>query len=458
MKHFVWRSIAVSSVLIVALSVNAETRPQYGGTLRLSAGASLTSLDPAETSLSESLAHRNVFSLIFDTLVTFDSAGQPRPALAESWQLSRGNQSCQLRLRQGVKLHDGTPLTVEIAAASLRFANSSWNVLSTGDGLVLEIANPNHDILRELSLSRNAIVKRGAADSVPIGTGLFRIASWEAGKKLTLSANDDYWGGRPYVDRIEVSFGQSLRDQNTDLQLGRIDLVELAPEQAQRSPQDGRQIKSSAPVELLALLFVRDFSSSDEKNLREALALSVERNSIRDVLLKRAGIPAGGILPTWMSGYGFVFSYASDLPRARQLRGTVKSAPAWKLGYDAGDPLNRLLADRVALNAHDAGLSLQPVSSGDSDLRLVRIPLESSDPWVALDDFLNRCGMNPAVNKGNSVQDLYTAEQNALNSDRVIPLFHLPVSYESSAALRGWSIHADGSLDLSNAWMEMAKR
>src|SRR5579871_2209891 len=170
MKHFGWRWLAASSALFIALSLKAETRPQYGGTLRISSRASLSSLDPAVASLSDSLAGRNVSSLLFDTLVTFDKAGRPRPALATSWQLSSTKQGCQLRLRPGVKLQDGTPLTAEIAAASLRFANPAWSVESTADSIVLENVNSNHDILRDLSLARNAIVKRGT-DQVPVGTG-----------------------------------------------------------------------------------------------------------------------------------------------------------------------------------------------------------------------------------------------------------------------------------------------
>ena len=423
----------------------------------MSARAALSSLDPAEVSLYDSLAQRNVSGLIFDTLVTFDKSGRPQPALAQSWQLTRGGLSCELRLRADVKLHDGTQLTPEIAAASLRFANPAWNVLSTGDRVVIENDIPNHDFLRELSLARNAIVKRGTIGGTPIGTGPFRVVSWDPAKKLVLSANDEYWSGRPYLDGIEVSFSQSFRDQATALQIGRSDLVEIAPEKAQHSAQAQTKIAESAPVELLALLFARDAASTDEKNLRDALALSVERNSIREVLLKRAGIPAGSILPTWMSGYGFVFPSAADLPRARQLRGNIRTVPTWKLGYDSNDPLDRLLAERIALNAHDAELLVQPVSSGASDLRLVRIPLDSVDPWIALVNFLTRCGMSTTVNRGNSIQDLYAAEQSALRADRVIPLFHLPVSYESSAALKGWSVQVDGSVNLSNAWLEPPK-
>src|SRR5208282_4000593 len=144
-----------------------------------------------------------------------------------------------------------------------------------------------------------------------------------------------------------------------------------------RDSQAGRRLANSAPVELLALLFARDAASPDERLLREALALSVERGSIRSVLLQGAGQPAASILPNWMSGYGFVFSTDADLPRARHAREQVHTIPTWTVGYEGNDSVARLLAERIALNAKDAGLSLQPTSAGVADLRLVRIPLAS---------------------------------------------------------------------------------
>ena len=214
---------------------------------------------------------------------------------------------------------------------------------------------------------------------------------------------------------------------------------------------------TSAPTELLALMFVREASSPEEKNLREALGLSIERGSIRNVLLQGAGQPAASLLPTWMSGYGFTFKSDADLPKARQLRDQVRSVPTWTIGYDSSDPLARLIAERVALNARDAGLSLQPSSSANGDLRLVRIPLSSTDPWVALAELDSQFGLQAPKIKGSSIEDLYATEQAALATERLIPLFHLPASYASAPGLRNWTLRPAGSWDLSAAWLEGAR-
>src|SRR5579862_3098622 len=443
MKRFVWRWLAISSLLAVALVAGAETRPQYGGTLRIAMREAPLSLDPADASQPDSFARRSVTLLLFDTLVSADEAGRPKAGLAESWQ-PRGNQSWQFHLRAGVKFHDGTPLTAELAAASLRTSNLSWNISAEADSLIID-GGP--DLPAELALSRNAIVKRDPSGTLS-GTGPFHIADWRPGKKLTLAAEENCWRGRPFLDAVEIEMNRSFRDQMTALELGRSDLVEIAPEQAQRMPQDKNRMARSSPIELLALLFARDASSPDDKILREALSLSVERGSIRSVLLQGAGQPAAGILPTWISGYGFVFSPDANLAKAKQLRSQVRSAPVWTLGYDGSDPGSRLLAERIALNAKDAGISVQPTGSSSSDLRLVRIPLASSDGWVALEDVRKHLGLPPV--KGGSVEDLYAAEQALLGSQRLIPLLHLPVSYASSANLRNWSLRPDGTWNVAD--------
>ena len=267
-----------------------------------------------------------------------------------------------------------------------------------------------------------------------------------------LAAADDCWRGRPFLDAIEIEMGKSFRDQTTALELGKADLVEVAPEQAHRLSQQGRHMANSLPIELFALLFTREAPSPEEKQLREALAWSVERRSIRSVLLQGAGEPAASILPNWMSGYAFVFPIEADLPRARQTREQVRSIPAWTLGYDSLDPLARMLSERIALNAKDAGLLLQPTTTGSADLRFVRIPLASADPWIALADAAKMAGL-PAVKDQKEVESLYASEVGLLATRRLIPLFHLAVSYAAASTLKNWSLRPDGSWNLGDAWL-----
>ncbi len=455
MKLFACHWLAVSSLLLSALA-RGETRPQYGGTVHVMMRAAQATLDPADATIPDSFARRSVTFLLFDTLVTMNDGGRIQPGLAESWQSAKGNLRWQFRLRHGVKFHDGTLLTSEIAAGSLRMGNPTWSVRPDGDSVVIDCNEPNSEILAELAESRNAIAKRDGPEKLS-GTGPFHIVEWQPGKKLTLAADEDCWRGRPYLDKIEIDMGRSSRDQASALEGGRAEVIEVVTEQAHHFSTARGRLVSSAPAELLALIFSRDVSSAEEKLMREALSLSVERGSIHSVLLQGAGQPAGSLLPTWISGYGFAFPAQADLSKARQLRSQVRVSRIWTIGYDPNDALARLVVDRIALNARDAGLSLVPTSVGSTDLRLMRIPLVSSNPWIVLQGIISQVGIPGIKHNGGSLDELFAAEQAALATYRIIPLFHLPVSYAGDTSMKDWGVREDGSLDLAHAWLGVAK-
>jgi len=442
--------------LLLASVAFAETRPQYGGTVHVALREAPASMDPGDETQADSFARRNLLALIFETLVTVDDRGRTHPGLAADWQAAPGNQRWQFHLRPGVRFHDGTALTAEVAASSLRTANPSWKVFAEGDSVIVERDHADADLVAELALARNSIVKRNSGGKLS-GTGPFHIEDWQAGKKLALGAEEDHWRGRPFVDTIEVEMGRNFREQLVELEWGKADLVEVAPEQGHRAAMEGRRVSSSQPMELVALLFGGDAQTADEKLLRSALAQSVERDVMRGVLLQGAGQPAASLLPTWMSGYGFAFSTDADLNQARRERAQLRTAPNLTVGYDANDSVARILVERVALNAKDAGLVLQPTTASSATLRLVRIPLASADPWIALENVAATLGVVMPPVKGHSVEDLYAAERALLAGQRVIPLFHLPAEWATSPGLKDWRAAADGSWRLDEVWVEKEK-
>jgi ABC-type transport system substrate-binding protein len=451
MKLSGWQWLAASSLLLAALGTNAKTRPRYGGTLHVSMREAPNSLDPADTTQLDSFARRNLTFLIFETLVTTDDNGYIRPGLATSWQSTNSGQRWQFRLRMGVTFHDGTALIPVVAAASLRAGNPSWKITSDADSVTIELDAPRFQVLDELALPSNAIAKK--ADNGKIfGTGPFQIAEWQPGKSLRLAASENYWAGRPYLDAIEIEFGKSFHDQLIALELDKADLIEIPSEQSHRISITNHRLSSSQPMELIALVFTHDAQSPEEKSLREALALSVERVSIRNVILQGTGQPAASILPNWMSGYAFTFSTASDLPRARHLRDETRTAPTWTISYDTADSFAGRLAERIALNARDAGLRVQPTEAPVADVRVTRITM-SIAPVVTLDVVAASAGLPPPQINGNSAEDLYAAERSLLATQRVIPLFHLPVVYAASPSLQDWKPGPDGVWNLCDAWL-----
>jgi peptide/nickel transport system substrate-binding protein len=441
--------VAIS--LFCALGGRAAARPHYGGTLHVEMRAAPTSLDPGDAAQPDWSGYRNLSSLIFDTLVSLDAQGKPEPALATSWQAESGDQRWQFFLRHGVTFQDGAPVTPDAVAASLRKTNPTWKVFSEGEAVVIERDSPAPNLPAELSLSRNAIARRDGGRIS--GTGPFSVSQWTPGKRLMLAARDDYWGGRPFLDAIEIELGKSLGEQMISFDLGKTQLIEVAPEQAHRAIAEGRHIESSAPIDLIALVFGRDPQSPEDARQRQALALSIDRDLLSTVVLQGGGEPAGGLLPNWMTGYAFLFPTSIDLAAARQVRSEIPHTTSWTLGYDPADPTGRVIAERIVLNARDAGMGMQITTASSADLRIVRLPLISIDPQIALDELASEIGLPQSKSAFNSIDDLYAAENKLLQSQRVIPLLHLRTANGVSKTVRNWWTARDGSWLMPNVWL-----
>jgi len=442
----------VASSLMLAVFAHAETRPHYGGTLRAATRAAPLSLDPVQ---SDAITSRNLFSLIFDTLIVFDRAGRPQPSLAASWEADAANQRWRFSLRSGVTFADGTAVNADAVAASLRAANPSWKVGTGNNTVVIERDLPAPDLPAELALPRNSIVKRDGGKAT--GTGAFTVSQWDPGKKLVLAAREDYWGGRPFLDSIEIELGRNLREQLIAFDLGKLQIIEVAPELAHSAGAQGRRIESSFPGELIALVFAREPSPPEDARLRDALSLSIDRKLLNTVLVQDAGEATGGLLPNWMTGYGVVFPAEMDLRRAQQERSEIARAALWNLGFDANDPLERVVAERIVLNAQQAGLRLQLANGTAADLRLVRILLASPDPHIALRELASALGFPPPKFGSGSIEELYEAENSLLQSKKVIPLLHLRSAAAVSALVKGWSEQPDGNWRLADVWLTPEK-
>jgi ABC-type oligopeptide transport system substrate-binding subunit len=290
------------------------------------------------------------------------------------------------------------------------------------------------------------------ADPPPLLTTGFTIARWEAGRRAVFEADENAPGGRPFLDAVEIVMGRSLRDQSNDLELGRADLVELGPAELRRQAA-GRRVWSSSPVRVLALAFAARPTVADDARLREALALAVDRSAIHTVLLQRQGEISGALLPQWLSGYAFLFPTATDLPRARQL-----ATGARPISLAVADPAHRAIAERIALNARDAGLRVSVTAQPENaDVRLMELRIVSADPGRALAALASALALGEPA-RADSPEQAYAAERALLDGFRVIPLIHLPDVYGVGPAVKGApGITPLGEWRFENLWLEGAR-
>jgi hypothetical protein len=154
-----------------------------------------------------------------------------------------------------------------------------------------------------------------------------------------------------------------------------------------------------------------------------------------------------------MTGYGAAFSTQTNVQRAKALLADSRQ-PALALSYDPRDPHAQLIAERIALNAREAGITVQVSLSGAEDIRLVRIALPSPDPALSLRETARQLALVSPVLHGNTVEDLFQAEHALLDDDSVIPLFHLPIASAASARVRGWVSDQLGLSNLADLWLE----
>jgi len=131
------------------------------------------------------------------------------------------------RLRRGVTFSDGTPLTVESAAAALRIANPTWRIATrcgkpSSCRLMLRTETSGGT-----ALVRNSVVRReGGKLAVRGRLGDAR----QPGRKLTITAREDYWNGRPFLGSVEVDWKSDPRSPT--INWSSYQLAEMAPEQA----------------------------------------------------------------------------------------------------------------------------------------------------------------------------------------------------------------------------------
>jgi hypothetical protein len=335
--------------------------------------------------------------LAAETLTRLNATGAPEPSLAVSWSSDNARRRWRFRLRRGVTLHDGSPLTPGLVAERLLepLKNIGLEVAAAPDLVTISSTAARRDL---------PVLLSDPAFSIP-GTGPFQKAG-----ENTFTAFEHHWAGRPYLDQIEL-----LPPRAGAASSAAAEAWEIPVGPGRRNIPEGLAIWSSAPAELIAIEL-----EPAHPSLASALSVSVERESMVTALTQRLGTAAGSLLPGWMTGYSFLFAAGRDLTRARALLSAIPPGTV-ALAYDTVDPLARIVAERVSLNARDAGLSIQVRSAGPAQLRLVRRALNPNAAAA-----LEQLGRRPEATHPES---LYAAERDALAQGHLVPLMHLPLVF-----------------------------
>jgi peptide/nickel transport system substrate-binding protein len=444
----VLRRSAISFLLVlVGICAWARTRPHYGGTLRVEvAGDGITSPD------------KTLLQLVLDGLTRSGSDGSLQPALATEWKSTNGDRRWEFTLREGVNFHNGYPLTADRATASLNESCNGtcpWASLKTqANTLVFTSDAPMPELPRLLAEDQFLIRLTDAGDGKEppccIGTGPYQVTNGSGPNVIALTANENYWGGRPYIDTIDLVTKRTVRDQWLDLSVGRADVVEVPPEELRLAQQQRMTVLASPPVDLLALEISTNGALANQ-SLRAAIALAIDRAALFNVIFQKQGEITASILPQELSGYAFLFPAERDLAKSQELRGEVMP-PTLSLGYQGAGSM-QLAAQRIALNLREAGFDVQVTSAPHADLMLRAIPLASTDPAAALASVLRALGETAPL-AATSPTAVYRAEHDFLERKTLVPLLDLPRACAVGTRVRDLTLGGDGTPDLADAWLE----
>ena len=506
MKFICLRLIVIFSMLSVALgTAKASLRPKYGGTLRIELSVNAISIDPREWKIgtSDFATNEKLAALVFDRLVSLDNYGRFQPQLASEWTHDIAFKRWQFVVRSGVKFSDGANLTAaDVAAALQPLLPPGQQIIAASDSVVIQCSEPTLDLLEELASGR-FFVYRIQPEGTLLGTGPFFLSESSASQSkpekpattrsadanaapqipapklvpLHFRANEATWSGRPFVDGIDLTLGVLPLRQLFDLQLGKVDLIEIAPDLVRRAQQENQRVWSSSPITLYGLSFDDAQPAASGPKLREALSLSLDRQTMANVLLQKQAEPAAALLPQWLSGYAFLFTMETSPERAKEIRATLppnspRGPEPLRLRVDAPGDLAKLLGERVAVNARQATIPLQVLNR--SPLHNVRAASASvADPAGALHLFVwHYSSLSPRVEletlvstllgapaeRGNASSDLehlYASERKLLEDRRVLPLVALPEYVGLGRNVRDWMPSKWGEWHLADVWLDL---
>lgn len=284
-----------------------------------------TSLDPH---LQDELYARTVLANVYEALVTFDANLRLRPALAANW-INPDDYTWIFELRPGATFHDGRPVTVGDIVASLERAKNHPGSRVSGylvavdrvravdaEHIEIRTIRPYPILLNKLSFV--AIVPADAPERIrrPIGSGPYRLQAINLPGRFRLTAVDADPGAVSTADFLVLPSAARRLDLVSE---GEIDLA-MAPGSVRESGNPAVRITSLASLSVTYLQLPVDRAPFDDRRVRQAFDLAVDRRQLVQELHGGAAEPAGQLVSPQVFGYVPDLEPSTrDLPRARQL-------------------------------------------------------------------------------------------------------------------------------------------
>ena len=387
-------AIPVGPVLIGGLWPGASTvdprvralapavAPVRGGTLTVGLDSDATTLDPAFTTAE---VDGQIFRAFYDRLIDVDTNLKLIPALALSWR-PLNDTTWELKLRSGVRFHDGTEFTAQAAKANFdRMLDPKGGSPRRGEiPYVSEAEAVDATTLRlhlsgafaplpyslagtsGIMVSAAAIEKYGKSlASNPVGSGPFSFVSWAKGDHIEGKAFAAYRrSGRPYLAGIRYQGIPDPEVKANAVRSGTIDLTEdlLAKDIGVLERDSSMHVYARPGISVTSLRLQLARPPFDNRALREAVSWAIDRAAINKAVYYGVGTPARSFLPPTALGYERVYDPfpARDLAKAkaRLAEGGRPNGFSF-LAQILNDPQVTQLAEAMKQQLSDVGIEMQ---------------------------------------------------------------------------------------------------
>lgn len=288
------------TAVLAGCNLPVARAPVKGGRLRVATATSSTAdtLDPAKQSVAIDYCRNAMF---YDGLTVIDAHSRPQMALAEAIE-TRDAREWTIKLRRGVRFHDGTPLTARDVVYSLKrhrdpaigskarvFAEQMAEVRAIGvDQVRVTLNGPNADLPIMLGIPHFLIIRDGTTDfRLANGTGPFRCREFDPGVRSVGVRNDDYWGASPHLGEVEVF---SIADDSARvnaLMSGDIDLInEINPRIIKQLKRAGFGVLESPSGGYTDLVIRVDRGVGRDPDFVTAMKLLMDRRTMRDAIFR----------------------------------------------------------------------------------------------------------------------------------------------------------------------------
>ncbi|MET8626472.1 ABC transporter substrate-binding protein [Kitasatospora sp. NPDC004669] len=368
----------------------AGEQPRTGGTLKVGAlgRASAITRDPHGTQANES--DYLIISLLYDTLAIPGDKTNTAPRLAASWKPSDDLKTWRFTLADGAKFHDDTPVTADDVVWSLKRLRNTPAGKSRLPGIqpegikaedaktvVLVSDYPNAELPLLTRLTTFVLKKDTKDDAIAgaPGTGPFKL-DWYRDGNARLVRNDDWYGGKPPLDAIEVRIFESPQAMANALLAGQIDLASNVGAVAARTAEARKDVQILRRPNDMAMPIVMRTADGPfaDARVREALKLAVDRDAMVKQVLSGYGSVANDILGTGDPAFARdIPQRKRDLDKARQLLADA--------GFDTGKTYDLITTEDIAGLAESA--TLFATQAREAGVKINVVKQESKVFWDA---------------------------------------------------------------------------